>query len=272
MGLLKGEMVIDDSTDNDLLFPVGFGRGGEPRDYDESPEEMFSPVSELQLIPQSEWSARIKEKAAQQAQLSDVRNRADGGKPFVNLNQGPDGYCWAYSTGHAGMLVRAINNQPYVRLNPHGVAAIIKRGANEGGWCGLSAKFGEEVGYPSEATWPPLSRDYKKYDTPAMRADANKHRLVEKWADLTRQIYDQRFTFEQLATCLLLGIPCPCDFYWWGHSVCAMDLVEVEPGDFGIRIINSWLNWGANGTAVIRGEKKYPNSCLALLAVSGSSN
>jgi hypothetical protein len=62
----------------------------------------------------------------------------------------------------------------------------------------------------------------------------------------------------------MAGIPCVGDFNWWGHSVCLLDVVEVEPGDFGIRILNSWSDqWGERGTSVLRGSKCRPDNAIA---------
>jgi hypothetical protein len=256
-------LIIDDSTSNDVLFPPQYGRGGTPRDYAVQPVEMFSPPSEMPLIPRSEWSARIKEKTAFGAHLSDIRNRAMNGQRMPSLDQGQVGYCWAHSVTHTVMLSRAIANQAYIPLSAYAVASIIKGGRDEGGWCGLAAQFARETGIPSQALWPQGSRSLS-YDTPAMRGDAAKHRVTEDWVDLTRPVWNNQLTFDQLATCLIVGVPCAVDYNWWGHSVCAMDLVEVEPGSFGVRILNSWSDaWEDNGTAVIRGNRAVPDGAIA---------
>ena len=258
--------IIDDETVSgltDQLFT--HARGLVPRDYNLYPVEMFAPPSEMPLIPQSEWSARIKEMTETQSRLSDIR------RGFPSLDQNGHGYCWAYSTGACTMLLRNLNGLPYVRLNPHSVAAIIKGGKDEGGWCGLSAQFLREHGIASEAVWPKHSRSLAN-DTPAARANMALHKCTEDWVDLTRQVYDQNLTFAQVATCLLNRIPCALDFHWWSHSVCGMDLVEIEPGSFGIRILNSWTdNWGEKGTSVLRGTQAQPNGAVALRVTTAST-
>jgi hypothetical protein len=118
------------------------------------------------------------------------------------------GNCWSYSTGGCVMAVRSINNQPYVRLNPHSVAAVIKKGVNEGGWCGLSAKFLRQYGITSEEFWPANSRNYREYWDEDGKANALLHRVTEEWVDLTRRVYDQNLTFEQFMSCLFNRLPC----------------------------------------------------------------
>lgn len=270
--LYPNEIIIDDSTDDGLLLdPVVDGqpmsRGAVPRDYDVQPIETFAAPDGIKLIPRSEWSDRIKAQEAAKSRISDILRRAK----IPSTDQNGHGYCWAYSTGGCVQAVRALNNQPYVRLNPHAVAAIIKRGADQGGWCGLSAQFLTETGIPSFEFWPEHSRSLSN-DTPAMRANATKHKVTEDWYDLTRPVHGQRLTFDQVATCLLNNVPCATDFNWWGHSVMACDLVEVEPGDFGIRIRNSWRDsWGDLGFSVLRGSKCKPDGAVAIRVVGGST-
>lgn len=272
----KAPFVIDDSTPNDKIYcPVIDGQvmahGLIPRDYAIYPPMMFrSPPADMPLIPESEWDARIDEQEERESSLEHIFNRVaqQVGVSVPFLHQNGHGYCWAYSTGNATMLDRAARNIPYVRLNPHAVAAIIKGGADQGGWCGLSAKFLQETGIPTEQFWKVHSRDTKQ-DTPAMRANAALHKLTEDWIDLTASIYDRNLTKQQLATCLLSNTPCAIDFDEWGHSVCAGRWVRIERGVYGPRILNSWLGWGDNGWGSI--NKNWTVDSAVALRVTGAS-
>jgi len=243
------------------------GHGLVPRKHSIYPPEMFDPPTQLHLIPRSELSDRIKEQERLKSRISDVLLAAG----IPSMDQGSNGYCWSHSTVGCVQAVRALNNQPHVPLSAYAVAATIKRGANEGGWCGLSAKFLREKGVPSQQLWPQGDRNYKKYDTPEVWANAELHKVTEEWVDLTRNVYDANLTFEQLATCLLTDVPCACDFNFWSHSVMVCDLVEVEPGSFGIRLRNSWTDsWGEKGFGILRGSKAIPDGALAI-RVTGAS-
>ena len=263
-------MLIDDSTPADVVYDPRFTRGAVPRDFAAQPADTFAAMpAEMPLIPRSEWSARCREQAERRARLSDVRNAGDGGRPIPSLDQNYGdgvrwGYCWAHSVVHTAMLARAVANQPYVPLSAFSVAATIKKGANQGGWCGLAAQFCRDRGIASQAKWPQKDDRYRVYDRPDVWEDAARHKVTEDWVDLTRNLWEQNLTFDQLATCLLSGVPCAVDFNWWGHSVCALDLVEVEAGSFGIRIWNSWADsWGENGTGVLRGSRAIPDGAVA---------
>lgn len=265
------QVIIDDSTPSDgLFFPIVDGemkgRGALPRDYKEWPEEMFDPPSQLPLIPKSEWSERIKEKVAKKSQISDIL-LAQG---IPAMDQGANGYCWGHSTVGCVQAVRAINNQPYIPLSAYMVCAIIKKGRNEGGWSGLSAKFLREHGVCSQTLWPQGNRSLS-LDTPECRVDAARHKVTEEWVDLTLSVYDQNLAFDQLATCLLSNIPCAIDLNWWAHAILACDLVEVEPGSFGVRIRNSWgQGWGEQGFGILRGSKCIPDGALAIRVTHAS--
>jgi len=263
------ELIInDDPSTTDLAYPDGVSFGYVERDYAVYPKEMFSAPSEMKLIPRSEWSARIKEQEEAKSRISDILLA----KGIPSMDQGPNGYCWGHSTVGAVQAVRAFNNQPYVPLSAYMVCAIIKKGKNEGGWCGLSAKFLREVGVCSQALWPQGDRNVRR-DTPEVREDAAMRKVTEDFVDLTRDVYDQNLTFDQLATCLLNGIPCAVDFNWWSHSVMACDLVEVSAGSFGIRIRNSWGDsYGDRGFAVLQGSKAIPDGALAIRVSGASSN
>lgn len=275
--LWNGLPLINDETDNDDLFLSKDGNGNNharglvPRDFNTSPRGMFAPPSEIPQIDPSEYAARIEEQDRTQSSLEHLYLGGPNGTPrFVNLDQNGNGYCWAYSTGQSIMLARLRDNQPLVRLNPHSVAAIIKGGADEGGWCGLSAEFSRKVGYAEEGTgpgqWPLHSRNLK-YDTPALRANMAKFRVTEDYVDLSSPVYDQNLTQRQVASCLLGNMPCATDFNWWGHSVCALRWVKIENGSYGLLILNSWKDWGRNGLAVLQGSRAVPDGAVCTRTV-----
>ena len=264
--------VIHDSTPNDLLYdPVIDGhqmrRGLVSRNKLLYPEPIFAPPSEIILIPRHEWDARIDEQEERQSSLEHIFNKATN-LPVKFLHQNGHGYCWAYSTGNAVMMLRTLNNQPYVRLNPHAVAAVIKKGRDEGGWCGLSAKFLKDVGIPTEAFWKVHSRDIGQ-DTPGMRANAALHKVTEDWVDLSQPIYEQNMAEELIASCLLQNTPCSLDYDEWGHSVCGCRWVRIEKGSYGPRILNSWLGWGDNGFGDI--QRSWTVDSAVALRVTGAS-
>ena len=245
-----------------------------PRDFSEDPPPLMGEApGSLAGIDPSEWDARYDEQQTNESSLEHLFLR--GGQPaFVNLDQNGNGYCWAYSTGQALMLSRLRDNLPLVRLNPHATAAIIKGGRDEGGWCGLSAKWARENGYAVEGTgageWPLHSRDLRR-DTPALRAAMALHKSTEDWYDLGRREYDQKLTSRQLAACGFNNIPAPSDFNWWSHSVCQVRWVRIEAGSWGPLILNSWLGWGRSGLAVLRGSQATADNAVGIRTTTPSA-
>lgn len=235
-----------------LVNPAGAGAGLVPRDYSEYPQAMFAAPDSIQVIPESEWDARYDEQEATESSLEHIFLR--GGKPaFINLDQNGDGDCWAYSTGHAMMLSALRDNRDVKRLNPHFIAAHLKR--FDGGWCGAAMKAAMEVGCCEVGTgpeeWPLWSHDTRLL-TPARMLGAAKHKVVENVYDLTRQIWDQQFTRLQLATCGFTNTPAPSDYNEMSHSMCQVRHVRVEAGHWCPLILNSWKGWGKFGLGVLR--------------------
>lgn len=180
------------------------------------------------------------------------------------------GNCWAHSPTIATMLLRAKANMPYVRLSAYAIACIIKQYRDEGGWGAHALDFISTKGVPSVEFWPEKSMA-RTNDKPETWANAKTHRVTEGWADISAAVYDRDLTFDQVATALLLNFPVIGDFNWWGHSICLMDLVEVERGSFGVRFINSWSDkWGENGEGILQGKKAIPDGATAARVTTAS--
>lgn len=265
MGINPNEPLIDDQTPLD--FDPELGRGLIPRDYGIQPVGSIPGVKtfgavDFPLIPRSEWSPRIKEMEETKSRLSDIRDRGNRGKPIPYLDQGPIGYCWAHSTVHALMLLRAAMNQPYRPLSAFAVAAIIMQGRDEGGWSALSLEWIMKHGCPTQEFWPQGDRNLRR-DTPEMRSDASRHQVDAGWIEPDSPHWDRDLSFDQFFSLLLARTPVPVDLNWWGHAVCAVDPVEVEPGSYGVRIMNSHRGWGDNGMGVLRGNRAIPDNAVA---------
>lgn len=261
--------IIDDGTPNDIVFPAAHGRGGEPRDYGVQPEEMFAAADQIPNVPEGEWDARIEEQDREEASLWHLIQRGNHGQPIPGLNQGSFPFCWSHSTTHAIMAARARANLPYVPLSAFGLCHLADpaRALNQrGGWCGLSAQAGRDQGCPSQAVYPQGRVSSSLVE--AAKADAIKYRVTEDFVDLTKPVWYQSLPFAKVASCLLTGRPCPVDFNWWGHSVCAVKLVRVEAGSYGLLIWNSWgPSWGENGFGILRGSRAIPDGAICVNSV-----
>ena len=119
-------IIINDENWQQYVNQPGFARGLVERDYNEHPLGCYASSASfdlsMALIPREEWPERCKEMEAKKTRLSDIRDRGDNGRPIKSLDQNGQGYCWAYSTTSAVMLLRAKANMPLVRLSAHAVA------------------------------------------------------------------------------------------------------------------------------------------------------
>lgn len=173
--------------------------------------------------------------------------------------------CWAHSSTSAMLIARALANEPYADLSAFMVACIIKNYQDEGGWGAESLEFIAQNGIPTSEFWPQQSMS-RSNDNPAMRANAALHKYTQ-WRDLDDSGPNVK---PQLVTSLLMGFPVVVDYDWWSHSICALDLVSLNP--FQIRIWNSWGDsWSENGTGILEGGKAIPNGALVALVQTPST-
>jgi hypothetical protein len=270
--------IIDENTNSDLLYPkINGSRVGTGFDPAQVKQDAFRPLfgdapDQLKVIPRSEWDARFEEQERLKSSLWHVRQYAANGQQMPTLDQNGQGYCWAYSTTRCVMYLRALMNQPYVRLSAHAIGCMIKGFRDEGGWCGLSADFHKSRGCPSVEKWPEKSMN-RSNDNAGVWENAAGHKVTEEWMQLTGHVADRNMTEEQLATCLFLNIPVAIDIPAWGHSISGIRWVRSEPGAWGPGIDNSWTDqWGENGYSVLQGNMKKWMSAIALRVTTASLN
>lgn len=279
-------------------------RGLIPRDYATHPVGCYRTggmrAVDLVAIPQSEWADRLKMLREGGAQLSDIRKRGKAGKLIPSTDQNGRGYCWFHSGTSACLLVRARDGQPFVDLSAYAGACKIKGFRDEGGWGAQGVDFMTKYGIPSSQYWPQRSVD-PRYDNAETWKNALLHRVDEGWIDIEAAQYDRKLAWSQVATCLLSGNPVICDYNWWGHSVCGMDLVDgaqafelsrddsgkkttlqefeaawdmsdTVTGGFGIRIWNSWGDsWSDRGEGIIPPNKAVPDGSVAIRTMTVSA-
>jgi hypothetical protein len=267
-----GQMVvIDDDNFEQFIDPARVGRsmGCIPRNYATRPVGYFAaaPGFPLKVIPRDEWKSRIADQDPA-GRLSAIRRRGMYGQQIPSRDQNGRGYCWAHSTCSSALIMRALMGLPYADLSAYMVACIIKNYRDQGGYGAESVKFIAENGIATSNTWPQQAVD-RRLDTPAMRAEA-KNNQIQRWIDFEPRNVDQ------FVTCLLLGIPVVSDFNWWSHSVCTLDLIDVDPADIRgslrTRIWNSWGDqWSDDGEGEVKGRKALPDGMIAPLTFEASA-
>lgn len=236
-----------------------------PRDFDEDPVAMRDSPDAMELVDPSTYDAWFDQQEETKSSLQHIYLPGDGSKPtFEYLDQ--DGFpdCWAHSTAHAVMLNRAAMNLPPIRFNAVAVATLLKR--VDGGWSGLSLKFGREHGFPVIGTdpgeWPYQSRKGK--DTPELRASMALHTVAEDWYDLGKREWDQTLSEKQLFTCSANNWATPTDYNAYGHAMCMLRKVRIERGRWGRLTLNSWQGFGYHGLCVIPDDVARVDGAVAI--------
>lgn len=270
MDFYKGDIpIIDCSKERNVAVvnPLGVGAGLVPRDFGAEPHNVYgAPPSEIEVIQKHDWDAYYDEQEASKSSLEHMFLR--GGKPaFVNLDQGRDGDCWAYSTGHGIMFNYLRNGSPIPRINPHFIATYLKR--FYGGWCGASLDVVTRIGCCEEGTgpeqWPLQSHDTRLMNQTRLDA-ASKHIVTRNIYDIAKPVYGQTMTELQIATMGLTNIPAPTDYNEMAHSMLQIRWVRIERDSWAPLIINSWKGWGRDGLGVLRNMDA--DGAVAVLAMN----
>ncbi len=257
----------------------GFLRGAEavetgclPRDFDvdpplmsDSPDgmEVFDEARTLSYYQQQETD----ESSLEHLYLAPIKTTGKPAFEFLDQNGFPD--CWAHSTCHAVMADRMKRGLPPLRFNGVGVATLLKQ--TNGGWCGLSGKFGRTDGLPvvgdGPGQWPYQSR--KGHDTPELRSNMATHKAPEQWYDLGKKEWDQDLSKAQLKTLGSTNIPCPVDYNRFSHSIMMMRAVLVD-GRLHPLILNSWKGWGYWGLGVL--YDMWPDNAIGIIGSNPAIN
>lgn len=260
--LYKGKIpIVRRSLNEGFLHGVQAVTGGAvPRDFKEQPLAVGDSPDGMKLINPSDYDAIYDEQEAKESSLEHIYLR--GGKPgfeFLDQNGFPD--CWCHSPAHAMMLKYLADGiTPVPRINAVTMATMMKR--TNGGWCGLGLQFLREKGGPLIGPDAPYqSRRYN--DTPALRAQMAAHMALVSVYDLSKEVYDQDLTDQQLDTCLMENCPSPSDYNRAGHSMLSLRKVRYERGAWGRLTLNSWQGFGYFGLCVLD-ESWSPDGCVAL--------
>lgn len=235
-------------------IPADRSTGLVPRDYRAFPVGCLSFAPEFpasELIPESEWADRLAENRKNKAGLLDIREA--NYETLRSLDQDGLGLCWAFSSTKAVMYLRAVMNQPYLRLSAWWVAGKVVNWRDQGYWGSASLAHIVREGVPAESYCPSYR---SSYDTADCRANAALHKVSEWWDGSD----DPSTATRQMVSMLLRRVPCVVDLNDMGHSMCAIDIESLSP----LRIIydNSWGEGENRGLYIGQGARARPDGLV----------
>lgn len=219
-----------------------YGSGYVERDWSAQPAGSlsFAAPFPIPVIPRHEWADRIEELTRTKRLLSDLLQRRN----IAVKHQQRTKYCWINCTLDAAAILRVVQGEPYVELSAASVGGPMLKYQDRGYSVTTGMQWFAEHGAAPVELWPNAAID-RRYATPQVAAERQKYRLLEWWELQPRN-------FDQKMTCLLLRLPVPCGYSWWGHAIDAVDPVRLGRDEFGTRERNSWgSDWGDNGYCIL---------------------
>lgn len=263
MGLNPGEKVYDDLNLMDAAPPSQSGY--KPRDYTAEPYGSlpFAAAFPAELeIDRSNWSAAIRQATEAKAMLSQFWIS----QGLHALHQQQTSMCWCFAVVSAMLAWRAKMGLPYAKLSPASAAAPCENFRDNGGWSTNAVRWIAEHGISIEELWgSSQTKNDRRLWTPEVQADALTRRITE-WFDVRPR------NLRQQISCGILGLPVAVGYNRLGHAICQLDALEIEPGSFGIRLIdnygesNGWCD--RNGMYVMRENVAAADDAIAPRAIT----
>jgi hypothetical protein len=224
-----GLLIIDDDNVDTYCPSEGMTIDGEFKStgWRKNQDESLPGVCEafpFQIYPENEWADRIQEYDNDKRSPFHLLDRY--GMP--PLDQNGTNYCWENCVACIAMIELLSQGFGYRSLSPASVAAMIKGGANQGGFPTEGLEYMARHGIAETQFWPANDRNIRKYDTPESRANRIKY-VPTKWYKIPDKNYGA------IVTALLMGFKLAIAYPWWSHAVAVL-----APALNGTKNLNSW--------------------------------
>lgn len=200
-------------------------------------------------IPESQWHKYITTVRPQVWSIQD---------------QGEVGSCASEASVQALKIMRAIQGQSSIELNPLSLYRQVNVGTDNGSGIDENLDLLSKVGVLPEAMWP-RAKGWRSRPPIGWEQVASQYRALEWWDIASR---------EEFGTALCLGFPVVYGVHWsggGGHAICGVALHKD-----GVQFANSWgSDWGDSGFDVMgwpqveRGVLTYGAWCLRSVVISG---
>lgn len=261
MEIINGEKVYDERDDGVLIPPV---QGHIERDWKKDPYASFAAAFPPELmVDKSNWSAAIKEKKEMGALNSQLWIRS--GKKALHQQQ--TSMCWMFAVFSNIIMNRLKAGMPDIRPSPASAAAPCMDFRDNGGWSTTGCKWVAEHGFNTEEEWGnSQTKNSRALWTPENKAIALTRRITEFVECRSRD-------FNQQMSLAINGLGGAVGYNRLGHAIYMLDAVEIEPGRFGIRVIDNYgtqNNWCDENGMYIMGSPALATAddCVAIRAIT----
>jgi hypothetical protein len=183
------------------------------------------------VFPRSDWSAMIKEQKERKRRISDFQY-------FAPHDQDGLPTCWANGPAHAGTTMRVIQGLPLIYWSACSAAVPIS-GGHSGGDEWDAGMYFQKYGAAPQDLWA---------NNDTSRSLNSDNRIVAARSRYMMVMVFRLNSFDEFASAALMDPPMTfaVAFNWWSHVISGGDLVEIEPGSFGMMYRNNWGSWGDN--------------------------
>ncbi len=254
-------------VDDHVVMPKTLDDSGEvvsvtgyiPRDYEAQPlgsgrGAVLAHEAILRAYPDEKvWRERFKELEAKKMDLVSVLTRAFAAKRWYGLNQDPTNYCWGYGPTHAYMIQRLLAGEPFHRMSPYSVCAIIKNYQNNGGWGSQFLAQMIQSGIATEEHWPMERPGMSRSERQAAnmnairngrqylagsRANAALHKCLE-YDDLPARSWPHKMAYA------CVPLPIASGYNKIGHERCTVGGVILSSGELAAADLDSYTGDGS---------------------------
>lgn len=197
----------------------------------------------VKKIDRAEWPERIRDRV--------TRRLFERTRPILpNHDQNGHNSCWCEAPVRAVEITDYLEGRHPHLLSVESVLIPIDGNRDNGGNPEDAIIQLQKYGACDQTLWPANEFDPRRAH-PSWKANREEHQII-RFVDLRN--YDEQISFA------LHDLPHVLALAWWRHAVCGLDPELIGKTEVGLRIDNSWGDWGDRGTKVLDEESATAGS------------
>jgi hypothetical protein len=200
----------------------------------------------VKKIDRAEWPERIRDR---------IKRRLFERTRPVLPNHDQDGHsnCWCQGPVRAVEIVNFLEGRKPHLLSVESITVPIDGSRDRGGNPEDAIRQLMQFGACDQTLWPPNDFN-ERHANPAWKTNRLENQII-RFIDL--RDYDEQVTFA------LHDLPTATALDWMSHCMCALDPELIGAKEVGLRMDNSWGDWGDQGTKVYDEESATAGSAGA---------